>query len=50
MSVMPMLAVAIAIGLMMLGGIQKNALEIKRKRRVCPSCGHQIRGRVCDRH
>ncbi len=33
--------------LMMQAGLQKNALELRRKRRICPSCGHEIRARVC---
>jgi hypothetical protein len=33
--------------LMSLAGLQKSALEWKRRRRICPSCGHQIRGRRC---
>jgi NADH pyrophosphatase NudC (nudix superfamily) len=31
-------------------GVQKQALEWKRRRRICPSCGHEIAGRVCGRH
>jgi hypothetical protein len=33
--------------LMMVAGIQKSALERRRRRRVCPSCGREIRDRVC---
>jgi hypothetical protein len=33
--------------LMMLVGVQKSALEWRRRRRCCPSCGRQIEGRVC---
>jgi NADH pyrophosphatase NudC (nudix superfamily) len=33
--------------LMSLAGLQKSALEWKRRRRICPSCGHQVRGRRC---
>jgi NADH pyrophosphatase NudC (nudix superfamily) len=33
--------------LMSLAGLQKSALEWKRRRRICPSCGHQLRGRHC---
>jgi len=37
-----------AIGwLMMTAGMQKSALELRRRRRICPSCGHEIRARVC---
>ena len=47
-----MLAGSIAgVGLLMSwAGIQKNALEWKRRRRICPSCGHELRGRACGRH
>jgi hypothetical protein len=33
--------------LMMVAGLQKSALERRRHRRVCPSCGRQIEQRVC---
>jgi hypothetical protein len=33
--------------LMMLAGVQKSALEWRRRRRSCPSCGRVIEGRVC---
>jgi hypothetical protein len=37
-----------AIGyLMALAGLQKSALEWRRPRRVCPSCGRTIDARVC---
>jgi hypothetical protein len=29
-------------------GLQKHALELKRRRRRCPSCGRQIDARVCS--
>jgi NADH pyrophosphatase NudC (nudix superfamily) len=50
---MTMLASSIAgVGfLMSWAGLQKSALEWKRRRRICPSCGHQLRGRAacgCD--
>ena len=43
------LAVAtLAIGwLMTIAGLQKSALELKRRRRVCPSCGRHIEARTC---
>jgi formate dehydrogenase maturation protein FdhE len=43
------LAVAtLAIGwLMALAGLQKSALEFKKRRRVCPSCGRRIETRTC---
>jgi hypothetical protein len=34
--------------LMSLAGLQKSALEWKRRRRICPSCGHELRGRACN--
>ena len=38
----------LAIGWMMtVAGLQKNALELKKRRRVCPSCGRRIETRVC---
>ena len=38
----------VGIGLWMsLAGLQKSALEWKRRRRICPSCGHELRGRHC---
>jgi hypothetical protein len=33
---------------MTVAGIQKSALEWKRRRRVCPSCGRSIEARVCN--
>ena len=33
--------------LMMAAGVEKNILERRRTRRVCPSCGRQITARVC---
>jgi hypothetical protein len=32
---------------MTLAGVQKSALEWRRRRRVCPSCGREIHARVC---
>jgi hypothetical protein len=34
--------------LMAVAGLQKSALELKRRRRRCPSCGRQIEARVCS--
>jgi hypothetical protein len=40
--------VTIGIGwVMMTAGLRKGALELRRRRRVCPSCGREIRARVC---
>jgi hypothetical protein len=33
---------------MTIAGIQKSALEWRRRRRVCPSCGRSIETRVCS--
>jgi len=42
-------AVTWAIGyLMTLAGVNKSALEWKRRRRVCPSCGRLLQARVCS--
>ena len=32
---------------MMMAGVQKSALEWRRQRRICPSCGREIQARVC---
>jgi NADH pyrophosphatase NudC (nudix superfamily) len=37
----------VVTALMSFAGLQKSALEWKRRRRICPSCGHQLRGRAC---
>jgi formate dehydrogenase maturation protein FdhE len=36
-----------AAWLMIVAGLQKSALERRRQRRVCPSCGREIQARVC---
>jgi len=42
-------AVSCAIGyLMIVIGLRKNALELRRRERLCPSCGRIIKARVCD--
>jgi NADH pyrophosphatase NudC (nudix superfamily) len=33
--------------LMTMAGLHKSALEWRRHRRICPSCGRQIPARVC---
>jgi hypothetical protein len=41
--------VTLAAGyLMLVAGLQKSALEWKRRRRVCPSCGRNVETRVCS--
>ena len=45
------LALAMAIGwTMTFAGLKKNALELKNRKRTCPSCGRNIVGRVCSAH
>jgi NADH pyrophosphatase NudC (nudix superfamily) len=34
--------------LMTYAGLAKSALELKRRHRVCPSCGRRIEARVCS--
>jgi NADH pyrophosphatase NudC (nudix superfamily) len=42
-------AVTCGIGyLMAVAGVHKSALEWKRRRRVCPSCGRELESRVCS--
>jgi hypothetical protein len=36
--------------LMVRAGLSKHALEHRRRRRICPSCGRVIHGRVCNSH
>jgi hypothetical protein len=33
---------------MAIAGVQKSALEWRRRQRVCPSCGRAITSRVCE--
>ena len=33
--------------LMATAGLQKSALEWRRRRRICPSCGREISARSC---
>ena len=37
-----------AAWLMITAGLQKSALEHRKRRRVCPSCGREIQSRVCS--
>ncbi|MEO5576387.1 MAG: hypothetical protein ABIR67_07180 [Gaiellaceae bacterium] len=44
-------ALAMAIGwTMTFSGLKKNVLELKRRHRICPSCGRYIVGSVCREH
>ena len=36
-----------AAWLMITAGLEKSALEHRRRKRICPSCGHEIKARVC---
>jgi NADH pyrophosphatase NudC (nudix superfamily) len=37
-----------AVGyLMVFAGVHKSALEWRRRRRICPSCGRVIQARAC---
>jgi len=40
--------VTCGIGLMTVVGLGKGALELRRRTRVCPSCGREIQARVCS--
>jgi ribosomal protein L37AE/L43A len=44
-------ALTMAVGYtMFFTGLKKHGLELKRRKRVCPSCGRIIVGRVCSGH
>ena len=44
-------ALTMAIGWTMLySGLAKRMFEPKRRRRICPSCGREIAGAVCQQH
>jgi hypothetical protein len=43
-----LVAASTAAGFLMLrAGLAKSALELKRRRRTCPSCGRHIERRTC---
>jgi hypothetical protein len=47
--VMTLAVATLVVGwLMAYAGIQKSALELRRRRKVCPSCGRTIQGHVCS--
>jgi len=47
--VITLAAATLGVGwLMTMAGLQKSALEFKRRRRVCPSCGRHMNARVCS--
>jgi len=42
-------AATLGVGwLMAVAGLQKSALELRKRRRTCPSCGRYIQARVCS--
>ena len=44
-------ALTLAIGYTMtFAGLKKNMLELRQRRRICPSCGRNITGRSCTAH
>ena len=46
-----LVALTMAVGFTMYyAGLKKNMLELKRRKRVCPSCGRDITGRTCNSH
>jgi hypothetical protein len=46
-----LVALVMAVGYtMFVSGLKKHALELKRRRRICPSCGRNIDGPVCRQH
>ena len=47
--VMTLAAATLGAGwLMMKAGLAKSALELRQRKRVCPSCGRRIEARVCS--
>jgi hypothetical protein len=47
--VMTLAVATLGVGwLMTQAGLAKSALELKKRRRVCPSCGRHITARVCS--
>ena len=49
--ILTFVALAMAIGwTMTFSGLKKHMLELKRRRRTCPSCGRHIIGAVCREH
>jgi len=51
LQIVTFVALAMAIGYTMLfSGLKKHVLELKSRRRICPSCGRHISGAVCREH
>jgi len=41
--------ITLGVGYVMaLAGVQKSALEWRRRHRICPSCGRAMQSRVCE--
>jgi hypothetical protein len=41
-------AITLVVGWFMLtAGLRKSALELRRRRRVCPSCGRELQAAGC---
>ena len=42
-------AVTLAVGWFMVrAGLQKSTLELRRRRRICPSCGRELQTARCN--
>ena len=47
--VMSLAVATLGVGwLMAYAGLSKSALELKQRRRICPSCGKHMRAQVCS--
>jgi hypothetical protein len=47
-NIAPLALITCCIGyLMTVAGLGKSALELRRRSRICPSCGRHIEARVC---
>jgi hypothetical protein len=45
------LIISTGVGVWMaVAGVHKSALEWRREKRICPSCGRPIDGRTCQFH
>jgi hypothetical protein len=45
------MALTMAVGYtMFFSGLKKHTLELKSRKRICPSCGRSIVGAVCREH
>jgi hypothetical protein len=47
--IVTLVVLSLGVGwLMAMAGLQKSALELRKRRRRCPSCGRRIDARVCS--